>query len=464
MLDAFAALVNKLGAATSEVSADAESIERFSRVLAERSNRQSTAIAEVARKLKGDGGPLEEIGQIVELLEDVAAETNVLALNAALEASRAGAQGKGFGMVADEVRKLAERSAAATKDIGAFIQGIGVTTDDTTRSVEGIRAVTEGVVMSASQTATAAAGLLEAARALSQTMIRLRVPGQDETDLARALRERRTEIARALEPLAPLLENARTPLGEALREVLIVLTEGSSPRLGGPPATTLPVAHNEGAEARRRRRSAPARSAQGGPAGRQDPGPGAAGGVERRGGRAAARPVPGRGRGSPAPDHRGAAGAGARRRAPPSARAEAIDAVFRHLHTLKGAAGSVGFGAIGQAAHELEELCADIRSGNLAPTPGILERIDEGVASLRALLDGARGPRRSRTRAAATASVEDCPGSPRAAIAAPRRPAAGAPSARCAWPRTASTSCTTGSATWSSCAPASSAACASSRA
>ena len=228
MLDAFAVLINKFGAAASEVSGDAESIERFSRVLAERSNRQSTAIAEVARKLKGMGARSEEIGQIVELLEDVAAETNVLALNAALEASRAGAQGKGFGMVADEVRKLAERSAAATKDIGAFIQGIGATTDDTTRSVEEIRGLTEGVVMSASQTATAAAGLLTAARALSQTLIRLRVPGQDETDLARALRERRHEIARALEPLAPLLENARTPLGEALKEILIVLTEGSS--------------------------------------------------------------------------------------------------------------------------------------------------------------------------------------------------------------------------------------------
>jgi chemotaxis protein histidine kinase CheA len=89
---------------------------------------------------------------------------------------------------------------------------------------------------------------------------------------------------------------------------------------------------------------------------------------------------------------------------PPEAALEAIDIIFRHLHTLKGAAGSVGFGAIGQATHDLEELCADIRSGNLAPTPGILERIDEGVASLRALLDGARAAP-SRTRSASTISV-----------------------------------------------------------
>jgi ABC-type transporter Mla subunit MlaD len=237
MLDALTALIVKLGTAAADVSGSAETIDRFGRVLAERSSRQSSAIAEVARKLKGMGARSEEIGQIVELLEDVAAETNVLALNAALEASRAGTQGKGFGMVADEVRKLAERSAAATKDIGAFIQGIEATTDDTARSVEEIRGLAEGVATSAAQTSSAASALLGGARVLSQTLLRLRVPGQDETDLARALRERRAEIARALEPIAPFLEGARTPLGDALKQLLVVLAEGAprpAPRASSP--------------------------------------------------------------------------------------------------------------------------------------------------------------------------------------------------------------------------------------
>jgi chemosensory pili system protein ChpA (sensor histidine kinase/response regulator) len=69
---------------------------------------------------------------------------------------------------------------------------------------------------------------------------------------------------------------------------------------------------------------------------------------------------------------------------------DAVDALLRPLHSLKGAAGSVGFEAIGRTAHELEELCAEIRNGALAPTAGILERIDEGMATLRALIDGAR--------------------------------------------------------------------------
>ena len=79
-------------------------------------SRQQAAVAEIARKLKSLEARSEEVGQIVEMLDDVTSETNILSLNAAIEASRAGAQGKGFGLVAEEVRKMAERAATATKD------------------------------------------------------------------------------------------------------------------------------------------------------------------------------------------------------------------------------------------------------------------------------------------------------------------------------------------------------------
>jgi twitching motility protein PilJ len=100
-------------------------------------------IQETSKRIKRLGESSQEIGEIVELISDITEQTNVLALNAAIQAASAGEAGRGFTVVAEEVQRLAERSAEATKHIGAIVKSIQRDTQD---AVEAMERSTQGVV------------------------------------------------------------------------------------------------------------------------------------------------------------------------------------------------------------------------------------------------------------------------------------------------------------------------------
>lgn len=156
-------------------------------------------IQETSKRIKRLGESSQEIGEIVELISDITEQTNVLALNAAIQAASAGDAGRGFTVVAEEVQRLAERSGEATKQIAAIVKTIQTDTQD---AVSAMESSTRGVVDGAKLSDNAGQALAE----ISEVSKRLAGLIEQITQQTQQQSSRATQVAQTMKSILRVTE------------------------------------------------------------------------------------------------------------------------------------------------------------------------------------------------------------------------------------------------------------------
>ncbi len=161
-----------------------------------------------AKTIGALGERSEQIGDIIRVINDIAGQTNLLALNAAIEAARAGEQGRGFAVVADEVRKLAEKTTLATQEIGEMIKGIQEETSAAVKSMESGTNEVDAGVQQANLAGNAFNEIVESIKQISDMVQQIATAAEEQSTTGTQVSSNLESVAEIARETAGVVQNS----------------------------------------------------------------------------------------------------------------------------------------------------------------------------------------------------------------------------------------------------------------